>query len=74
MKQRIRKKGWAGLTRSQKLSSVLYPDRLPPDLRREMAALSANERKRPPSGPRLLPDATRGHVSPLGGQATKRRK
>jgi hypothetical protein len=69
-----RKKGWAGLTRSQKLSSVLWPESLPPALRAEMAALSANERKRPPSGPKLLPDHTRGHVSPLGGQAQPKRK
>jgi hypothetical protein len=65
----MRKPGWDGTTRSQKLVAIAYPTLTNEETRREMAALSANERKRPPAASPLIADNKRGAVSPLGGLA-----
>jgi hypothetical protein len=60
MKLTKQKPGWDGKSRFEKLAGVAYPGRLSAEQLAEMAKLSANERKRAPFGPKLLPDHSRG--------------
>jgi hypothetical protein len=70
---RERDDDWHGRTRMQKLAAVAYPGLTTENTRKQMAALSANERKKPPFASPLLADARRGATSPLGGTATVKR-
>jgi hypothetical protein len=70
---RERDDDWHSRTRLQKLAAVAYPGLTTESTRRQMAALSANERKKPPAAMPLIADRVRGHVSPLGGIAAVKR-
>jgi hypothetical protein len=52
----------------EKLASVLYPEQIPLERRREMERIATGEGKRL-HGPALVSDEARKHVSPLGGVA-----
>ena len=62
---------WHEKSRSEKLASVLYPSQASESTRKQMAELSANELKRPPSAQPILSDDKRGSLSPLGGEAKR---
>ena len=64
---------WHSRKRIEKLAAIAYPGLTTESTRKQMAALAANERKRPPTAAPLLSDRTRGAVSPLGGTATAKR-
>jgi hypothetical protein len=52
----------------EKLASVIYPEQIPLERRREMERIARGEGKRL-RGPNNLSDEARKHVSPLGGVA-----
>jgi hypothetical protein len=58
---------WFKYTRFERLAQVIYPRHAQEGTRRVMNQLAAGERSKPPTPDPLLPDATRGAVSPLGG-------
>jgi hypothetical protein len=60
--------GWEDKSRGEKLAAVLYPNLTSESTRAEMAERAKSERKRAPTAGKLLPDHTRGPVSPLDGR------
>jgi hypothetical protein len=65
--------GWWDRPRFSRLASVWYPHLANADVRAEMTRIAAAEGKRPPAEPKLISDAKRGAVSPLGGTAVAKR-
>jgi hypothetical protein len=66
---RERDDDWHSRTRMQKLAAVAYPGLTTEGTRKQMAALAANARKKPPAAMPLLGTYERGATSPLGGKA-----
>ena len=60
---------WWDRPRWNRLASVWFPHLADADTRAEMAQIAASERKRPPAEAKLISDAKRGAISPLGGTA-----
>jgi hypothetical protein len=75
---KLRNQTWHQRPKISRLANILYPAHADNETREEMAKLAANERKKPPQPQKLLSDAERGCVSPLGNVAVgwpeKRRK
>ena len=76
---KLRNQTWHQRPKIHRLAQILYPAHADEETRKEMAELAANERKRAPQSAKLLSDAERGCVSPLGNVAVgwpepKRRK
>jgi len=61
---------WDKLPRQTKLARALFPHLASEEDRREMADLARGEGKKAPYQNRLLSDAERGCVSPLGNVAS----
>jgi len=60
---------WSRLHRSGKLARVLWPQLVEADLRGDVERRASSEGRQAPKPAKLLSDALRGPVSPLGNVA-----
>jgi hypothetical protein len=67
----IKREKWHDRPRSERLANAFYPGLADKETQAEMAAIAKGENKRAPQAQTLLPNATRGALSPLGGKAKR---